>query len=252
MMETDSGVDKPGLSSAAASIERAPGPVALLDFEPSLIEWVPESRRDIARRALIVTAYGLGPGLWDGPELDPAKGFGFLIGSGFVVRELHIDGSRSLEPLGPGDIVRPWQEDAASFAHGEIRLLTNARVAVLDREFALRAARIPELIAGLLVRVMLRSRYLAVYAAIDGLVGVPKRLIMLMWTFAERGGELRTDGIFLPLEFHHSALAYLVAARRPSVSTALSELQAARILRRVEGGWMLHGDPPPAVDRGPS
>jgi hypothetical protein len=117
----------------------------------------------------------------------------------------------------------------------------------LDREFALRAARFPELIASLLDRALARSRYLAIYAAIDGLVGVKKRLVALMWTFAERWGVLQESAVFLPVEFHHSALAYLIAARRPSVSTALGELQREGVLERAEGGWLLRGDPPPPV-----
>lgn len=36
----------------------------------------------------------------------------------------------------------------------------------------------------------------------------------------------------------------VVAARRPSVSTALAELREAGRVERVEGGWVLHGGPP--------
>lgn len=229
------------------SVERSRARLSLLDFDPSLAECVPASRREVAHRALLVEAFELDPGPWSAPEIDPTKSFGFLIGSGMLVRECAIDGSRSLEPLGPGDIVRPWQEDAASFAKGQVQVLTAARIAVFDREFALRAARFPELIARLMERVLQRSRYLAIYAAIDGLVGVKKRLVTLMWTFAERWGSLREGVIFLPVEFQHSALAYLVAARRPSVSTALGELQSDGVLERVEGGWILRGEPPSAV-----
>jgi CRP-like cAMP-binding protein len=233
----------PGLTTTG----RAPTLVPLLEFDRSLIDCVPGPRRDVARRALVVTVLELEPGLWSAPEIDPAKSFGFLIGHGMVVRETRINGSRGIEPLGPGDIVRPWQEDAASFATSNLEVLSPSRVGVLDREFALRAARFPELIANLMERVMLRSRYLAINAAIDGLVGVRQRLAILMWAFAERWGVLREGAIFLPVEFQHSALAYLVAARRPSVSTAIGELQKAGVLARVDGGWMLYGDPPPAA-----
>jgi hypothetical protein len=220
--------------------------VPLLEFDPSLAESVSESRRELARRALPVDVFELEPKSWDVPEVDPTRSFGFLIGSGLIVRETRIDGSRSVEPLGPGDIVRPWQEDAASFAVSDFEVLMPAKIAILDRAFALRAARFPELITSLLDRALARSRYLAIYGAIDGLVGVKRRLVTLMWTFAERWGVLKEYEIFLPVEFHHSALAYLIAARRPSVSTALAELQREGVLERTLGGWILRGDPPPS------
>lgn len=221
--------------------------IALLDFEPSLAACVAPEQRELARRALRVTVLRIPRGPWQAPPIDPAESFGFLIGSGVLVREVRLDGSRSLEPLGPGDLLRPWQDDAASFAEGELQALTPARIAVCDREFAVRAARFPRLIADLMERVMARSRYLAVYAAIDGLVGVKKRLVAVMWTLAERWGSLRDGEIFLPVEFHHSTLAYLIAARRPSVSTAISELQRDGTLERVDGGWLVRGEPPAAL-----
>jgi len=40
----------------------------------------------------------------------------------------------------------------------------------------------------------------------------------------------------------------VVGAQRPSVTTALNELESAgRISRRPEGGWILHGEPPEDV-----
>jgi CRP-like cAMP-binding protein len=249
MTETEAESRKPPLLGERRRGDGAGHRVPLLDFERSLVECVPEPRRDLARRALVVSVYELRSETWMAPEVDRTRSFGFLIGSGMVVRETRIDGSKSLEPLGPGDLVRPWMEEAASFAESDLRALTPARIAVLDREFALRAAKFPELIASLLDRALARSRYLAIYAAIDGLVGVKKRLVALMWTFAERWGELREGEIFLPVEFHHSALAYLVAARRPSVSTALGELQREGTLERAPDGWILRGDPPPPAPR---
>jgi hypothetical protein len=39
-------------------------------------------------------------------------------------------------------------------------------------------------------------------------------------------------------------LADLVAARRPTVTTALSELGRQGLVRSVDEGWLLAGDPP--------
>jgi hypothetical protein len=42
----------------------------------------------------------------------------------------------------------------------------------------------------------------------------------------------------------HRSLANVVGARRPSVTTALSELQRRGRLARVDTGWLLLGRPP--------
>jgi DNA-binding IclR family transcriptional regulator len=46
----------------------------------------------------------------------------------------------------------------------------------------------------------------------------------------------------------HELLAELVAARRPSVSTALSTLAAAGRIERDGPRWTLRGDPPSRGD----
>jgi len=96
----------------------------------------------------------------------------------------------------------------------------------------------------LIDRAVQRSRHMAVYSAIDGLVGVHRRLHALMWTFAERWGRFENGRVFVPIELQHGAMADLIAARRPSVSTALSRLQREGGIERVEGGWILRGTAP--------
>jgi hypothetical protein len=155
-------------------------------------------------------------------------------------------GSQSVEPLGPGDLLRPWQDDAVSFVDAEITVVIPSRLAALDRDLIARAVRFPGLIDALMDRATQRSRFMAVSAAIDGVVGVDRRLSALMWTLAERWGEVRDGRVFLPLDLQHEDLAGLVAARRPSVSTALADLQRAGRLERIRGGWLLNDDPPVA------
>ncbi|HEX2127812.1 MAG TPA: Crp/Fnr family transcriptional regulator [Solirubrobacterales bacterium] len=149
-----------------------------------------------------------------------------------------------MEPLGPGDLLRPWQEDPASFVAAEFTVLTPAMVAILDREFLTRAAAFPEVLDALLERTMRRIRFNAVLAALKGMVGVDQRLLALMWTLAEHSGAMVGNHAFLPLELSQSDLAALVAARRQSVSKALGELQAQGAIERAAGGWILRGEPP--------
>jgi CRP-like cAMP-binding protein len=73
---------------------------------------------------------------------------------------------------------------------------------------------------------------------------VDVRLHMLFWHLAARWGRVRGDGVTVPLRLTHTVLADLVAARRPTVTTALSELSRQGLVRSVDDGWLLSGEPP--------
>jgi CRP-like cAMP-binding protein len=217
--------------------------VSLLAVDSALAGAIPPDRLDLARRALPVEIIDLEPGPWEYAD-GPTNGLGYLIGDGFLIREVRLMRSRSVEPLGPGDLIRPWEEEAVSFAVAHFQALTPTRLAVLDQEVMRRAGHFPGLLDRLAERAIRRARYLAVFGAIDGLVGVHRRLIALMWTLAERWGTVREGAVFLPVELQHSDLAGLIAARRPSVSSALGRLQREGQIERVPGGWLLKGQPP--------
>jgi CRP-like cAMP-binding protein len=217
----------------------------LLEVDPGLAQAVAPEQRPLAGRALLADVQDVERGPW--PLLAEELGgecSGYLVASGFLLRRVTLLGSQSVEPLGPGDLLRPWQDDAVSFVDAEITVVIPSRLAALDRDLIARAARFPDLIDALMERATQRSRFMAVSAAIDGVVGVDRRLSALMWTLAERWGEVRDGRVFLPLDLQHEDLAGLVAARRPSVSTALADLQRAGTLERTRGGWLLNGDPP--------
>lgn len=68
---------------------------------------------------------------------------------------------------------------------------------------------------------------------------------MLLWYLAERWGRVTANGIVLALPLPHRLLADLVAARRPHVTTSLGALRrSGEMVRREDGLWVLHGDPP--------
>jgi CRP-like cAMP-binding protein len=50
--------------------------------------------------------------------------------------------------------------------------------------------------------------------------------------------------VHLDLPLTHEVLSYLVAARRPSVSSALTKLAEQGRVRRNGRGWVLTGEPP--------
>jgi CRP/FNR family cyclic AMP-dependent transcriptional regulator len=92
-----------------------------------------------------------------------------------------------------------------------------------------------------------RSMRLATTQAISQLTRVDRRLKALFWHLAERWGRVGGEGVVIPLALTHRILGQLVGARRPTVSTALSELALRdELVRRVDGSWLLRGDPPNA------
>jgi CRP/FNR family transcriptional regulator, cyclic AMP receptor protein len=67
---------------------------------------------------------------------------------------------------------------------------------------------------------------------------------MLFWELADRWGTVRGDGTHVPLRLTHAVLADLVAARRPTVTTALGELADRSAVIWTGADWLLTGSPP--------
>ena len=94
-------------------------------------------------------------------------------------------------------------------------------------------------------RLVLRSRRLLFQLAVLSLPHVTTRVELLLWHFADRWGKATREGVVLPLPITHDTLSEIVGARRPSVTTALSQLRdEGRIERRPDGCWVLHGPVP--------
>ena len=123
-------------------------------------------------------------------------------------------------------------------------------MAVLDERFIRQLAQFPQLAGRLVSRAVQRSRQLAVNMAIVHQARVDVRLHMLLWHLAGRWGRVRSDGVFVPLRLTHAVLSDLVAARRPTVTSALSDLGRRGLVRAVQEGWLLSGDPPDPVGAG--
>jgi hypothetical protein len=224
----------------------------LLDLDPDLGALLPEPRREAARRELDVEVHRLGQGPWsaggDG-ESDGAnpQHVGLLLLEGVISREVVMSDTVSTELLGPGDLIRPWSvQGAPSLLQLTVRwnALTESRVAMLDRRFGSQLARWPEVNAALFDRLNDRAGRLATTQAISQLNRVDRRLLSLFWHLAERWGRMTPDGVAVPLTLSHRMLGQLVGARRPTVSTAISELAARdELVRRSDGTWLLRGAP---------
>jgi CRP/FNR family transcriptional regulator, cyclic AMP receptor protein len=201
--------------------------------------------------SLSVAVLRLGRGPWEPDESEPSVDhLGFLVLEGLVGRRVLVpERGRSLELLGPGDLFRPWEDDAAddsaSFSRLAWTVIEPATIAVLDESLTARAREVPQLLEALTDRALRRSRRLAVSAAIANTVGVEDRLLLSLWQLAELWGRKAPGGAVLPFRLSHQTLGDLVGARRPTVTLALRKLTQRDALRRGDSGeWILVGDPP--------
>ncbi len=221
----------------------------ILAEDPNLTQALEPAIRQSAIDECIAPVAHLHRGRWYGHQLEALirDGIGLLVLKGLLLRRVGVDGRYGAELLGVGDLLRPWQgEDTPQTLPLTTgwQVLEPARLAVLDRRVARRLARYPDLTGGLVGRALERSRNLAVNIAIVHQARVDVRLTMLLWHLADRWGRVTVEGVALPLGLNHTMLAELVAARRPTVSSALSELTTRGLLTRTAGGWLLYGEPP--------
>jgi CRP/FNR family transcriptional regulator, cyclic AMP receptor protein len=219
--------------------------VHLLREVPDLARRLPPDEVSDATSRLTAATLELPPGPWQAPLENRPGHLGFLVLDGIIVREICIGPDWSSELLGRGDLLRPWQEDAASFVESRWQVLDGCRLALLDPSVARQIARHPVLIGELLERALRRGRSMAVHAVIEGVHRIDQRLLLLMWHLAEQHGTRTNGEVLLPIRLTHEHLSRLVGARRPTVTTALGALEAdGKVGRTPEGSWVLRGAPP--------
>jgi hypothetical protein len=228
----------------------AVGRALVLDEDPELAELVPRLQLQTARQASLASVVDLPSGRWDANvNGDPAReGYGLLVLDGVLVRQVGYGGRFGAELLAGGDLLRPWDfegDDTIGF-ETTWRVLAGTRLAILDVHWTERMARYTQVGPALAGRALARSRRLAAMMAISQQPRLDERLWMLFWELADRHGRVHSDGVHVDLPLTDEVLSHLVAARRPSVSGALTKLAAQGRLRREHGAWVLFGDPPAA------
>lgn len=217
---------------------------------PELLRTMPEAVRSQAARTCVARVVTVGRGTWsirDAGRLSDVTGL--LVLRGVLLRRVGVEGAFGAELLGTGDLLRPWDggADRPTLAlQTGWRIIEPTRLAILDAEFSRRAVDYPEVNRWLVARTLRRSRSLAVNLAILNQTRVDTRLHMLLWHLAGRWGRVEATGSTrLPLHLTHSTLAELLAARRPTVTTALTQLRRRGAIS-TDGidGWILRGAPP--------
>ena len=236
-----------------------PGPapsrrlVRVLEVDPDLGQALGGSDLVEATRQTVGTLEVVEAGLWRPRTVHEGKVlYGGLVFEGLIVRELSLGTAVSAELLGAGDVVVPRDADqVVPFVPSEMgwRVLEPARIAWLDAPFAVAARRWPHLGVALLQRAQRRADRLAVTQAIAQLTRIDDRVLALFWHLAERWGRVTTGGVVLPLRLTHKAIARLIGAQRPSVTTALTGLERKGLVsRREDGAWVLGVPTEPMID----
>jgi CRP/FNR family transcriptional regulator, cyclic AMP receptor protein len=205
------------------------------------------ARAEAAARARLVTVPA---GRWDvSPAPDRFRGWlGLLLLAGLLARHVEIGAMGWTELLGPGDLLQPWthtSETASTLpAQARYEVIEPARMAVLDRDFAVRVAPWPEIAAALLARAIERTRWLTYELATRQPARIDERVWLALWHLADRFGRVTARGCELALPgLTHDALAVMLGARRPTVSSALGRLDERGLLTQERrGAWLLHCD----------
>jgi CRP/FNR family cyclic AMP-dependent transcriptional regulator len=221
----------------------------VLEEDPDLAQAAGDEQ-EAARQASLAAVVGAPAGRWDARvDAAPAReGFGLLVLDGLLVRRVGYGGRFGAELLSDGDLLRPWEFDGDETIGFQAawRVLAETRLAVLDLPWTERMAHFPRLGPALAGRALARSRRLAALMAIAQQPRLEDRLWMLFWELADRHGRVHADGVHVDLPLTHEVLSHLAAARRPSVSGALTRLADQGRIGRNARGWILYGAPPSA------
>jgi len=222
------------------------GSVALLEHDPDLGAALGETEFAQARRHCLVTALHLPRGeLGALPDAgrDPR---GYEVLSGFMSRTVLLDHRRSAEILGPGDVLfpRPLPGERTIAPTQRWRVHEEALLAVLDTRFDTYARRWPELNGALLQRSLQRSSSLMLRLAIAKTRIIARRVMLLLWHFADRWGRVGPRGTHLPLVLTRTILADLVCSTRETVSRALKDLERFDLVQALDDGFLLRGKSP--------
>src|SRR5947209_8234997 len=127
--------------------------VCVLDADPDLAADLPAEEFQEARRRSVAHQVEVEGQHWDPREIAATAGpgwLGLLVIDGLIVRRVSVAGRTACEIFGVGDIFRPWDEDGEYeplAIEVDWLVLKTARIAVLDRNFALRMGRWPRLSA---------------------------------------------------------------------------------------------------------
>ena len=238
--------------------ETQPGEVCLLDAFPLLSGELGPADVERARGELTVRVERVPKGAWSPPTDWPLHGdaLGLFVIEGLLARHVVVADTTATELIGRGDLLRPADHEGADAPvpfEVSWTVLEPLAIAILDSDVTEAVCHWPSLVSAIVGAAVRRSFSLSHLLALSHLRRVDARLLVILWHLADRWGTVGPDGVAVPIRLTHEMLGHLVGAQRPSVTTALGQLESAgRISKRPGGGWILHGGPPAELNGGAS
>ena len=232
----------------------SPPKVRVADEFPEIVEHLDPDQRELAREQLVADLLIVRAGSWtpEIPRSEPGH-LGMLVLDGLLARDVVLERPLATELVGRGDLLKPTDRDGrdAPIPFDVFwTVLQPARFAVLTPAFTRALGHWPGAVDAVVRGASSRVHGLAITMAVSNLRRVDTRLLVLLWYLADRWGRVTPDGVVVPLRLTHETLARLVGAQRPSVTTALRQLEEEGRLRRTrERGWLLPGEPPEVMSR---
>src|SRR5436305_1614520 len=212
-MQSDSTITRPAKIVAET--------VSVLVIDPDLAADLDPGEAEEARRSALARVVALEPGPASSMPGGPGD-LGLLVLSGLLIRTVGIEDRRFAELLGPGDLLRPWDQSATLVPHeSAFRVMEPTRVAVLDRRFAYTMAAWPPVLVALVARTMQRARSLAMHLAVCHMRGVEQRLLVALWHLADRWGRVALDR--LPVRDEDDRLPLQKRAQRAHAVAEIGE-----------------------------
>jgi len=222
--------------------------VSVLDAVQDISAVLDDAELERARAELTAPLVERPAGSWTVEIASDPLAMGLLVVEGVLARTVRLGDAATTELVGPCDLLRPahYEDAHAPIPVGiEWTALEPARLALVDRDVTAAVCRWQPVVTAIVAAAIARAWSLAQLLAVSHLRRVDARLLALFWHLADRFGRVQRDGVTVPVRLTHEALGQIVGAQRPSVTTALNQLEGSGLVSRREGGgWLLHGDPP--------
>ncbi len=220
--------------------------VSLLDVEPDFGRGIDSQDWELARQATRATLTRIDRRecTWPSAACDTSSIIALIVSEGMISREIALGAHVAFELLTPGDVLLlpvAGPDDLDLGGRVTLTALDAVELVVLGKPFIHAAARWPSLLTNLHRRLEDQRRRLAIQSLAAHLPRAEDRLLLTLWILADSCGRVTPEGTVLPLSLPHEALGRLAAARRPTVTLALSKLETAGYVQRQPNGHLTLG-----------